>query len=323
MIALALLCGAAHADPAHHLASSDASRRAESEGRFGEAVASCLAALEAQPDGPRSGSCAARIQRLERRRDADGSFTGSSRLHRVRAGYRDADPDALRSEVRALYGLESLAPVVRAEVELWLASDALHRLERPAEALPYTTAAHDRLAQLDQEEALQRSVVQLHALVLARLGQLQRAEAVEQAIRLPTSAPRPTPVQQVATAQRQRDLAWACAGVLATATTLSLPPALAGLKIRPRPLPLGVIALGVPICGAGLLAEAWARGAGAAIPWLLLGSVGIHLLSAAALSALSAAPLLRGVARLVALSATLATGYLALYLTGTLGWVGW
>ncbi|HHO50635.1 MAG TPA: hypothetical protein ENK18_07110 [Deltaproteobacteria bacterium] len=318
-----LLGGIALADPATHHAWFDKSRRAEAQGRFEEAVQACRASIAAWPSGPRGAACERLTQRLERRRDADGGFAGLIRLHDVRFRHRDADPSTLRDEIRALYSLGSLSPVLRAELEIWLASDALQRLQRPSDALPYTTAAYDRLDQLDQEEPLRRRVVELHALALARLGQLEQAREVEDAIRLPTLAPRPTPVQRVAIEAQRLRLATIAAGVLATGLVLATPLAVATVRARPRAIPLGVLALSVPIGGAGLLSEGWSHGAGAAIPWLWLGATGIHLLSALALIRLaSAPPLLRSVARLVALSATLAVGYLALYLTESLAWVG-
>jgi hypothetical protein len=322
MLLGALAWAAPPATPADaHLDLFREARDAETELRFDDAVQACAEALEVLPDGPRAPTCERRLSFLEARRDADGSFASWTLLQDVRGRARTEDRSLLRDELRRVYGREAVSEVVRAELEVWLARDALDRLDDPTQALPYTRSMYAEVDRLD-EPRLRQQAVQLHATTLARLGRVDEAHAVEQDIRIPSTAPRPTPVQQVVRNRWQAAAAVGCALVVGVFVLVGLPLSWRGWSARPRPLPTGVIAIGVGTGGAGLLAAGWATGAGSAVPWMLAAFLAIHLVSAGALHAWRRWPPGRAGLRVLAAAATLATGYLALYGTGTLSWVG-
>ncbi len=114
----------------------------------------------------------------------------------------------------------------------------------------------------------------------------------------------------------------ASVGLLAAFAVPGLPAAFVGWRERPAPLPTGVLALLVAVGGAGILAGAWAEGAGRGAPWILFGAILVHVVAAGGLHALRDRPWPRRGLRLLAALATVSVAWLALHATGTLEWVG-
>lgn len=302
---------------ARHRALAAQATAAERAGDAATAVAACTAALELLPDGPRALHCADRLAWLEARRDADGGFAGWGALDRVRKGYGEVDDGTRREAVLALLAGEGLSEATRAEAALWLAADALDRLEDPELALASTREVHARRD--DLEDALRTRAVLLHAGALARLGRLDEALEVEREVRVVAAAPRLTPVEVEARRQRREGLAALAWGVVAAFALVATPLAALGLR-RPR-APVGLVPL-LLLCGlTWLLVDLRDETAGAGLPAMTGGFVLLHVVAALARGA-AEARWLRALLAALAASATVAVGWLALYATNTLGWVG-
>lgn len=310
---LPLLAALATAQPTEsHQALYLQARTAESEHRWAEAVAACTGAIEANPTGPRTPTCRERLAWLQARRDPDGSFRGLTALQGVRRDYRTLAPDEAVRRVVPVAEDPGVAELVRTDARVWLARDALERRNDPEAALAWTAPV---LA--EHTGPLRASAVGLHARALATLGRGAEALEVEAEIRVdPVNKTRRTPAETILFEQRTALAARVSAGVIALFALVSAP--LAWRHGRGQH-PVAWIPLLVLAGGAGLIAEQWAEGAGAATPWMALGFVGVNLLAGPALRPLTGWRRV-GVAGLAA-CATAATTVLALVLTDTLDWV--
>ena len=313
------LCSLAFAAPRDlHQERFEAARAAETDGRFDDAVADCRQAVAAAPTGPRTPNCQRRIAFLEARRDLDGTFRTWSALESVRRRWRTDDQGVLAAEVDAL---RPSALAVRAEVAIWIARDALSRRDDPAAALAATDLVYADSAAFVAENALWRQVVELRAVSLARLGQVDAAREVEAAVKFEApGAERPTAVDQVVLARRREVLAWFSWASVLLFGSAGLPLAVRGLRLRP--VPRGLVPVGVAGIGTWLVATGWDSSAAVGVPRMIAGLAGVHIVSLGALLALRERPRVQWAMRLAAALASVAVGYLALWSTGTLPWVG-
>lgn len=290
--------------------------------RRGDPAAEHLACAQIVAAGPHD-RCARRLAWLDARRDGEGSLTLLARLEQVRLRWRDQPPEVSRAEVEAVFD-QAPPGALRADAGIWLARDALGRLNDPDLTLTHTRPLLDvDLAQgapLDptERDRLRRQAVGLHSRALAKLNRTEEAVRVEAEIRVPSQAPRLSPVEQIARERRLGQVASLAWGAVGTFLLVALPVAVRARRI-PQGLPLGLIPLWIGCGGTWFLAESWAAGAGAALPWMTGGLTAIHLVSFAALSRPRVgAPVIR----LLSALASLAVVFLALYRTQTLAWVG-
>lgn len=320
MIPLSWVLVAGLAAPTVHEALAAEAAAAETQNRWARARTACRAAIDADPTGPRALWCRRRLDFMDAREDPGGGFAAFTRLEALRREAIHGDPAAVRAGLLDLLGAEGVSPTVRAGAVLWLADDALDRLDDPGLALSLTGAAYADRAVLPRSE--HGRLVQLHARALAEAGRLDEARAVEDEIRVASGAPRPTVVEGIAREQgraREARVAWGALGVFAV---LAAPSAARGVRGLPRPD--GLVLLAGTLLATWAIAEAWAEGAGAALPWMAPGLALVHLTSLAARAGLAPERrVLRVLVSVAAVPATLAVGYLALLHTDTLPWIGW
>lgn len=300
------------ADP--HVDLALQARTAEKDGEYARAIELCQGAIDALPTGHRTPHCRERIAFLEARRDTDGDFGGWGELEAVRTEYRTLGPQAAADRVGDLLDRDDLSEITRVEGTLWLARDALDRLDDPERAMQLT----EPLLESHQGE-LRKKVVGLHAIALARTGELEQAAAVEREIRVqdPESAVRATPVEEVARARLEAVLQVGALGGMGVFGAVVLPLA---ARAREAPFsPWGLVPIGVACGGAWGIAELWARGAGQAVPWMFAGFAAVYLLVSRALYGRDD---WTGLAvRVLAVVAVGSVALLALIRTNTLRWV--
>lgn len=301
---------------AQHMAAAERAATAEKDRDWAAAVTACQAAIEVLPTGPRAARCERRIVWFDARRDADGGFDVWSQLDVVRRDTWKTDPDGARTAVTGLRDSADATPLLRAEAGLWLADDALTRLQDPGLALTDTTPLHDTRAALDDEH--RRDVTLTHALALARAGKTAEAAAVEAEATVPGN-PRTTPVgqeQERARRERVRQASWASIGLFVAAGLTG------AWRSTGTPRPWGLLPAGLGVLGAWAIADAWDPGTGDAMASFAPAVVGIHLLSARAQRG-TQAPAGRFVLGLLAFLASFAAAWLAFDHTGTLEQVWW
>ncbi len=294
----------------------EACRDADRAGRSDVAFAAC-AACASEP-GPRAGWCADRADHYAARADADGTFAGWSELEQAR---RTPDDPSREARVEALVVRDGLSPTTRVEATLWL-MDAASRRGDFAGALAASEAVWPPEALATHpsgtaESAVRDRLILRRSEALARLGRVDEARAVEAAVRVPTapSAARPSPVDAIAMEQR-RTLGAYLAGCALLASLVALAPfAWRGQSGAPW----GLVPLGVMAGGAWGVAEAWAPGSGASVPWLFAAFAVVHLIAARALGGASRG---RAPLRIAAAGATLAACYLTWWWRGELAWLG-
>lgn len=300
---------------ARHLDLAARAHQAEAAGAYDVAARACAAAIEADASGPRAARCARRVAWLDARRDDDGTLRTFEAFDALRREQRHRDPDAVRTEVLALAGAEGATSTTLAEIAHWLAQDALLRRGDAESARATLSSWHARRDELPSN--LSATITQAYAVALAQLGRMDEANAVESDIRIPTRAPRPTLVQQEARRQRndgRRKAAWAALAVFGVAA------APAGWRAgKPRVPWRGLTMLMLLAAGTALIAEGWADGAAAAVPWMLTSFILIHLIAS---HAVRGAGLWHPALRALAAIATGAAAWLALDHTATLEWIG-
>lgn len=309
----------AWAGDAEHDAAFRAAREAEATGHYEEAIAACTRALAEAPSGARAPSCTRRNAFLSRRRDTDGGFAGWTALEEVRRGFRTLEPEVARARVAQIAESPVTSDVLRAEVAVWLAREALGRGE-PERALGFTESVRE--LPLSDDPPVAAQVGELHAVALAELGRDAEAAVAEARVRVQVdpSAARLTPVETIWRDRRQTRLAVGSGVALVGFAALSLVPAWRSVRAA-RLAPHGLVPLAL---AAGVLGGlVWLRepSVGSVVLWMFLAFSGLHLLSAAALRSVRTRPGVASV-RLGAALATFAAGYLVLWYTGTLMWVG-
>jgi hypothetical protein len=268
-------------------------RRAEQDGRWAEAVAACEEVLATAPRPPEAETCGVYLAGWAARRDADGSFTSLAAIERVRRGAQGPDTLAAWAEDA------SVPAVLRAEAALLRARAALDGGDA-------TTAR----AVLGPWRGSALGDPRVEALVLALDDE---AAAV-----LGGDAPPGTRGAQQVRARWVASLDAAALAAVAVTTAACLPAAGRGLRRRPRPWGLAVLAAAA--VGAWLLAEGFDPGSGHPIPPLAVGLAAVHAWTLPALA--GASPGGRLLVRGAAAVASLAVVWLALSRWGGLAALG-
>ncbi|MEQ1570455.1 MAG: hypothetical protein ABMA64_32780 [Myxococcota bacterium] len=287
-----------------------ASRAAEADGRWDDAVAACREVVQRWPHGPRADPCARRSAALERRRDPDGTFRSWAALE----GVRRTRPGDARAQVEGLWADRAAAEVVRAEAAVWLARE---ELERDA-SLALVHAEPWLRDPVPDEPALTRELRQLAAEALARVGRFDDAHAVEDEVKVPAApeAARLTAVDRVAQERSRRSGAWAAGGAVVVFAGV------AGPAVKPRRfVPVGLVPLGIAVAGAAALIAPWEPRLVPVVVGIGAANAAVYAVSALALSA-AERPGWRAAIRLAAVGATFGVGYLGLWATGNLGAAG-
>jgi hypothetical protein len=302
-----------------HLDLYEVARQADASGDYTLAYQSCTASILADPDGSRVQTCRRRLQWIDARRSEGGSLTELEAIQSVRMRYTKLDPDAARTQVLSLSQQAGLSPLMSAELAVWLARDALNRLGDPERSITHVEGVWTQRLTLPQ--TTQREVGWTLATALATAGQYDRSRQVEESILVPATPHRPLIADRTRQEERRRLAGFLSAAILMLFGLFTIPPVLRGWKNWRAARPRGLLILGVGFVGAALLSHQWEPGSGAAIPWFALGACLIHMWTLAALESPTARHMKLGT-RTGAFLATLALGYLALYWTQTLTWVG-
>ncbi|MCB9742670.1 MAG: hypothetical protein H6741_11815 [Alphaproteobacteria bacterium] len=301
LLLLALLPPLSAQDPGELLAEA---RAAERSGDVDAEQALCVALLEGAPDSPEAQRCAARLDWMAERQDADGSLRSLAAF----LAARRAPPEQAEPQVRALLETSGLPPALEAELRSWLAGRALAQ----GQAERALSEADLALALTPELPAARRQRAQ----ALGALGRWEEAEATE--AQGPTRSARPREGVQLQRAQVRdrwlRALSWLA---LLAFVLPAAPLAKAGWSRRGGLEPAGLVPLSVAVLGAALLAGAWTLDTGLAIAACLPALAALHLLSAGAGVALQR-PWARALLGLGAAGASLGAGFLILGQLGAL-----
>ena len=195
----------------------------------------------------------------------------------------------------------------------------LNRLGDPQRSIAYLEGVWARRDTLPQ--TTQREVGWMFATALAAAGQYEESRKIEEVTLLPATQDSPQIADRTRKEERRRLAGFLSAAILMLYGLLTTPLVLRGWQNWRGARPRGLLILGVGFAGAALLSHQWERGSAAAIPWIALGACLTHVWTLAALQSPTSLSMKRWT-RAGAFLATFALGYLALYWTQTLTWVG-
>lgn len=316
------LCAAASPEPGgdtEHLRLFEFSRSAETRGEYPRAYRACSAAIMANPHGSRVPYCSRRLAWMDARRSTGGSLDALEAFQSIRARYTTLGREASKQQVLVLDERTDLSATLASDVRLWLARDALNHGPDPEQAVAHLEPLWQRRGTLPEASAREVGLVFSNALAAA--GRLERSREVESTLRTPDTENTMSITERYETLQRRRDLGLLSGVCIALYGVLSTPAFLRGLPLLRRVRPIGVVILGVACAGAALLTYQWEPGSGASLIWLLLGASVMHIWTLAALQHPHKNRRPRWI-RAGAFVSTVGLGYLALYCTDTLMWVG-
>ena len=316
------LCAAAPPDSdgrPEHLRLFEVSRSAESTGDYELAYRACSAALMADPQGPRVPYCGRRLAWMDARRSGGGTLEALELFQSIRTGYAALGRDTARQQVLALEQREQLSPTLTSDVRLWLARDLLNHDVDPAAAAGHLEPLWQQRETLPRESAREVGLVLSKALAAA--GDFDRSKQVESSLRKSDTLNSGSIAERYQTLQRRRVLGIVSAGSIALYSVLSAPAFFRGWPQLWGARPVGLVVVFVACAGAAILSHQWEPGSGASVIWIALGSCLIHVWTLAVLQP-SRSNQGHGWVRLGAFFSTLGLGYLALYWTDTLMWVG-
>ena len=266
------------------------------------ALSECRACLRADPWGQRATFCGQRAAHYRARQDPGGGFAALSTLERARRG------QATEADVQA--GIPTASAEIAVESALWLAarrqaggdvSSALLQLDAVTDVVLGASPAAGQRWSVRRVE------------LLALLG--RDAEARQAADGLGATGA----VARLDEVLRARRLAWArriAATVWGLWALVLVPLSVQGWRQLPRPVPLGLVPLGVSVVGGLGLVWAWDAAAVNAALGLAVGLPLSHLLAAGALRE-QPALWLRGLNVL----GTLALSWWILDVTGGISWL--